>query len=358
MALDPRYTYPGAGISAFKDLAQIKPRPKFDASKFGGATSSATGQNAPSNAATGAQAASNVGGGDADTDGDTAAAPSGDLGISDVTGPAVSNMGTVAGLAGTALGVPGLGLAGTVAQAGMEAVGYENDLDAIGFESDIASAIAHGLSFGLTGKATHDQARDAVASHAQSTEAGKAGSTNAFGGKNVGKDTQQSKDQGRGGAAPADRDSSGTNAQGATSGGYANARGDASSANGDGSDKIICTAMCQTYGFGRFRQTIWVEKGRNMHPAYQTGYHAIFRPIVRFAYRDGVINGIVRFVGEDVARSRTADLWHEKRNKHRKWYRKRRHWRGAMYRMVLEPICYVVGRLVDSKKKGARDDAR
>jgi hypothetical protein len=105
-----------------------------------------------------------------------------------------------------------------------------------------------------------------------------------------------------------------------------------------GSDKIVCTAMNNAYGFGSFRQTVWLQHSKNMDPAYQKGYHRIFKPLIKFAYKDkSWYNMFVRNMLEGIARRRTADIWMQKHGK--------RHLRGAIERAILEPLCYIVGKI-------------
>ncbi len=106
--------------------------------------------------------------------------------------------------------------------------------------------------------------------------------------------------------------------------------------------KIVCTAMCQAYGFGSFRQKLWLAQSRDLAPEYQRGYHLIFGPLVERAYRE---NGPVwlRSVLEHIARHRTADIWQQKRGKRDRI--------GAIERAVLEPLCYAVGWLSTGAKR-------
>jgi len=105
-----------------------------------------------------------------------------------------------------------------------------------------------------------------------------------------------------------------------------------------GNDKIVCTAMNNAYGFGSFRQTVWLQHSKNMDPAYQKGYHRIFKPLIKFAYKDKAwYNMFVRSMLEGIARRRTADIWMQKHGK--------RHLRGAVERAILEPLCYIVGKI-------------
>ena len=46
-------------------------------------------------------------------------------------------------------------------------------------------------------------------------------------------------------------------------------------------DKIVCTMMNQSYGFGSFRNAIWLKYSKdNLSEEYQKGYHRIFLPLV------------------------------------------------------------------------------
>ncbi len=112
-----------------------------------------------------------------------------------------------------------------------------------------------------------------------------------------------------------------------------------SSGAGSESDKIVCTAMNNAYGFGSFRQTIWLKHSRNLDPAYQTGYHRLFRPLIKYAYiEDSLPNRIVKKWLEGVAKRRTADIWLQQRGN-------KRHLGSRIERAILEPICYIVGKL-------------
>ena len=108
-----------------------------------------------------------------------------------------------------------------------------------------------------------------------------------------------------------------------------------------GGGKIVCTAMNAEYGFGSFRNAIWLAQSKDLDPAYEKGYHKIFLPLVNYAYRSGEKNAlqcILRGVLEHIARHRTADIWKQKRGKNRDTY-------GMIYRAILEPICYAVGKV-------------
>lgn len=117
--------------------------------------------------------------------------------------------------------------------------------------------------------------------------------------------------------------------------------GQVSTTTQSGGGKIVCTAMCQEYGFGSFRQSIWLAQSKDLDPAYEKGYHTLFLPLVNYAYKAGeknTLQRILRGVLEHIARHRTADIWKQKRSKKRDTY-------GMIYRAILEPICYVVGKV-------------
>jgi len=108
-----------------------------------------------------------------------------------------------------------------------------------------------------------------------------------------------------------------------------------------GGGKIVCTAMNAEYGFGSFRNAIWLAQSKDLNPAYEKGYHKLFLPLVNYAYKAGeknTLQRILRAVLEHIARHRTADIWKQKRGKNRDTY-------GMIYRAILEPICYVVGKV-------------
>ena len=108
-----------------------------------------------------------------------------------------------------------------------------------------------------------------------------------------------------------------------------------------GGGKIVCTMMNeQTYGFGSFRNAIWLKHSENMPNAkiYEKGYHTLFLPLVEFAKGEGKLNKVVRNVLAHIARHRTADIYKQMRGNKRDTL-------GRIYRSILEPICYLVGKV-------------
>jgi hypothetical protein len=96
----------------------------------------------------------------------------------------------------------------------------------------------------------------------------------------------------------------------------------------------------QAYGFGSFRNAIWLKHSENMPNAkvYEKGYHTLFLPLVNFAKGEGKLNKVVRNVLAHIARHRTADIYKQMRGNKRDTL-------GRIYRAILEPICYVVGKV-------------
>ena len=106
--------------------------------------------------------------------------------------------------------------------------------------------------------------------------------------------------------------------------------GDSGSSGGGG--KIVCTMMNETYGFGSFRNKIWLRQSKDLAPEYQKGYHKLFLPLVKLSKT----NIVIRKILEHIAVHRTIDIRQE--------FRGKTHILGRVYRKVLEPICYLVGK--------------
>jgi hypothetical protein len=116
--------------------------------------------------------------------------------------------------------------------------------------------------------------------------------------------------------------------------------GESAGSSSSASSKIVCTAMNQEYGFGSFRNAIWLKYAeRKLTKAHEVGYHALFLPLVDFGFKqgDGKANLMVRKFLESCARHRSLDLRAEMRGTKRDPI-------GRAYRFVLEPLCYAVGK--------------
>jgi hypothetical protein len=113
-----------------------------------------------------------------------------------------------------------------------------------------------------------------------------------------------------------------------------------SSQQGSSGGKIVCTMMNEFYGTGSFRNKVWLAHSASMPNAkvYEKGYHTLFLPLVAFAKKDNFFSKVVRKTLEHIAKHRTADLYKEMRGAKRDTL-------GRIYRAVLEPLCYVVGKV-------------
>ena len=109
-----------------------------------------------------------------------------------------------------------------------------------------------------------------------------------------------------------------------------------------GGGKIVCSMMNEFYGTAPFRNKVWLVHSQNMPNAktIEKGYHKLFLPVVAFAFSDKqtFARKLVRKVSEHIARHRTADLWKEMRGKKRDPL-------GRLYRAIIEPICYIAGKV-------------
>ena len=114
---------------------------------------------------------------------------------------------------------------------------------------------------------------------------------------------------------------------------------------GSGGGKVVCTMMNERYGFGSFRNKIWMKFHENYGPEYQKGYHAIFLPLVKIAKGEGKINTAVRKVLEHMGRHVTADMFKVMKGKKRDTL-------GRIYRAIFEPTCYIIGKIKSALGRG------
>jgi hypothetical protein len=141
-------------------------------------------------------------------------------------------------------------------------------------------------------------------------------------------DTQNMKDQQKSYKASLDKKTSTRREAGSM-----NQPGRGGDQSGRSGGKIVCTMMNESYGFGSFRNKIWLRHSKNLAPEYQIGYHRIFLPLVKKAKTNKTLKKIL----EHIAIHRTIDIRQEERNKI--------HLLGRVYRTILEPICYWVGKI-------------
>lgn len=281
------------------------------------------------------------GGGDGGTPGGAPDGIGGDNDPATVGGTATTDsFADFAGAVSTGLGMmSGLGAMGTVAGLAANAVASNmmgTQMNSISMQSDTVSAAAGGGDGGPGSSPGPSGTTDAAeASHGPGTSPGSHGNMSDVHGGNQGQSGNPS------GAPDADHASHGPGTSPGSHGNMSDVHGgnqgqSGGDADADG-DKIVCTAMNAQYGFGAFRQNIWLKQSKSLPKEYQIGYHAIFRPLVRHAYKGhGASNLLLRKVLEHIAKHRTADIWAEMRGSKRNII-------GRIERTILEPTCFFVG---------------
>ena len=120
---------------------------------------------------------------------------------------------------------------------------------------------------------------------------------------------------------------------------------DGGAGTGGGRSKVVCTMMNDRYGFGSFRNKIWMKFHESYGPEYQKGYHAIFLPLVKIAKGEGKINTAVRKVLEHMGRHVTADMFKIMKGKKRDPL-------GRIYRAIFEPTCRIIGKIKSALGRG------
>jgi hypothetical protein len=108
----------------------------------------------------------------------------------------------------------------------------------------------------------------------------------------------------------------------------------------EGDSKIICTAMNSMYGFGGFRNAIWM-KYQASHPSmkkeeYELGYHKLIMPLVKRMKTSKFIRTIVEFN----ARQRTFNLRREMRGQETTLYYR------IVEKKIILPAFFAIGWLV------------
>jgi len=109
---------------------------------------------------------------------------------------------------------------------------------------------------------------------------------------------------------------------------------------GDGDPKIICSMMNRMYGFGSFRNNIWLHYQNTLQPQeeYELGYHKVFMPLVKRM----PTNKLIRKSLEYWAKQRTQSIRKELRGEDIGFKHK-------LLRKPLEALFFGVGKLI---KKG------
>jgi len=112
-----------------------------------------------------------------------------------------------------------------------------------------------------------------------------------------------------------------------------------------GCGKVICTAMNNDYGFGSYRNAIWLkfaELNFADKPEMEVGYHALVIPMLKI--RKKWYGKPLYAWLKHVAVHRTADL-------RAVMYGGKRDRVGQAWRFILEPLCYYTGKLISKRGK-------
>lgn len=117
------------------------------------------------------------------------------------------------------------------------------------------------------------------------------------------------------------------------------AMGGGDSGSSSGSSKIVCTMMNESYGFGSFRNKIWLKHSKDLPKEYEKGYHKIFLPLVKYAKSNKLGSKVLKKTLEHIAKHRTIDI--------KKQFKGKIHLLGRIYRKILEPLCYWAGKSND-----------
>jgi hypothetical protein len=113
---------------------------------------------------------------------------------------------------------------------------------------------------------------------------------------------------------------------------------------GGGSDssskdaKIICTEMYRQTQLEDWNRTIklwYLFQQKHLSETHQKGYHFLFQPFVNGMKQSTVLTAI----GKHLAEQRTKDIKHI-------MYGTKFSLLGRLYRIIIEPICYIVGLFV------------
>jgi hypothetical protein len=107
-------------------------------------------------------------------------------------------------------------------------------------------------------------------------------------------------------------------------------------------DKIVCTEMYRQTQLDDWKRTIklwYLFQKKYLSETHQKGYHFLFKPFVKGMQKSNMLTSI----GRHFAQERTKDIKHI-------MYGTKFSLLGRVYRIILEPICFVVGLLLWQKK--------
>jgi hypothetical protein len=106
---------------------------------------------------------------------------------------------------------------------------------------------------------------------------------------------------------------------------------------GEVTGKVVCTAMYQTTLLPEWKKhmKVWqIFERKYLTPYHEIGYHILFKPFAKGMLK----NKFLRLLGAHVAKHRTQDLKHI-------LFNSKFDLLGRIYRKILEPICYLTGKI-------------
>ena len=118
----------------------------------------------------------------------------------------------------------------------------------------------------------------------------------------------------------------------------------AGSGGSPGGKSIVCTAMYQTTGLQDWKKAmkIWyIYQKKHLTDTHQEGYHWLFKPFVKAMKKSKIVEAL----GAHVAKHRTQELKHV-------LFNSKSDKLGKVYNMILEPICFIAGKIKSALGRG------
>ena len=108
-------------------------------------------------------------------------------------------------------------------------------------------------------------------------------------------------------------------------------------------DKIICTEMYRQTNLNDWKEAMklwYIFQKKHLTPTHQVGYHFLFKPFVEGMKKSKILTAI----GSHFAKQRTKDIKHI-------MFGTKFSLLGRIYRIIIEPTCYIAGLLLTYKEK-------
>ena len=120
--------------------------------------------------------------------------------------------------------------------------------------------------------------------------------------------------------------------------------GSGNAGSSSGGKSIVCTAMYQTTGLQDWKKAmkIWyIYQKKHLTDTHQEGYHWLFKPFVKAMKKSKIVEAL----GAHVAKHRTQELKHI-------LFNSKSDKLGKVYNMILEPICFIAGKIKSALGRG------